>query len=277
MSSTTHAPREHGSISMDAPAISMVGLRKAYGSKQVLDGLDLEVQAGQVVGYIGPNGAGKSTTLRILTGVLEDDEGRAEVDGLDVGVDALEVKRRIGYVPENAQLYDALSMAEHLQLVSRLHGLSDELGEHRARALMEAFGLGERMHSRIGSLSKGQRQKVLIASALIHDPKILFLDEPLSGLDVASTILIKTLIRELADRGATVFYSSHMMDVVERVCDRIVILSGGRIVADGSYEELSAAREGGSLESIFAELTGTGGEQASALAVLEALQDETAG
>ena len=259
-------------VPMDSPAISMVALRKAYGSKQVLDGLDLEVQAGQVVGYIGPNGAGKSTTLRILTGLLEDYEGQARVDGLDVGVDALEVKRRIGYVPENAQLYDALSMAEHLQLVSRLHGLPDDLGEHRARALMDAFGLGERMLSRIGSLSKGQRQKVLIASALIHDPKVLFLDEPLSGLDVASTILIKTVIRELADRGATVFYSSHMMDVVERVCDRIVILSGGRIVADGSYEELSAAREGGSLEVIFAELTGTGGESAAAHAVLEALR-----
>jgi ABC-2 type transport system ATP-binding protein len=253
-------------------AIEMRGLHKAFGTKVVLDSIDLTVHPGQVVGYIGPNGAGKTTTIRILTGLLDRFEGEGRVDGLDVRTSALDVKRRIGYVPENAQLYDALSMEEHLQLVARLQGLPDDLGMHRARAIMGAFGLTARFRSRLGALSKGQRQKVLIASALLHDPAVLFLDEPLSGLDVASTILIKTLIRELADRGCAVFYSSHMMDVVERICDRIVILNDGRIVADGSYEELSAARAGGSLESIFAELTGTGGEVSAVKSVIEAIK-----
>ncbi|MCB9897055.1 MAG: ABC transporter ATP-binding protein [Planctomycetes bacterium] len=256
---------------MDVPALEIVDLRKDFGTTRVLDGIDLVVGPGQVVGYIGPNGAGKSTTIRILTGLLDGFSGTAKVDGVDVRIDPIEVKRRIGYVPENAQLYDALSMGEHLQLVARLHGLPDEVGLRRATALMDAFGLVHRMRVRIGALSKGQRQKVLLASALLHDPKVLFLDEPLSGLDVASTMLVKALIRTLADRGKTVFYSSHMMDVVERVCDRIVILSGGRVVADGSYEELAAARAGGSLESIFAELTGTGGEQVAADAIADAL------
>ena len=257
------------------PAIELVDLRKAFSHQPVLEGIDLRVARGQVLGYIGPNGAGKSTTIRILTGLLPSFEGQARVDGLDVRLEPLEVKRLIGYVPENAQLYETLSMREHLQLVARLQGLDDAVGDRRALALMDAFGLAARMPSRIGSLSKGQRQKVLLASALIHDPSVLFLDEPLSGLDVASTMLVKSLIRTLADEGRTVFYSSHMMDVVERVCDRIVILSGGNIVADGSYEEL-ARGEGGagdtSLEAIFADLTGTGGEDQAARAVLDALE-----
>lgn len=258
---------------MTTPSIRLVGLKKAYVLKTVLAGIDLEVFPGQVLGYIGPNGAGKSTTIKILMGLLDGFSGTVEVTGLDVRTDPLLVKQRVGYVPENAQLYDALSMGEHLQLVARLHGLPDEVGEHRAQAIMDVFGLGGRMRSRLGALSRGQRQKVLLASALLHDPEVLFLDEPLSGLDVSSTILVKTLIRAFADSGKTVFYSSHMMDVVERVCDRIVILSGGHIVADGSYEELSAAREGGSLEAIFSELTGTGGEEAAVQSVLAALRE----
>ncbi len=258
---------------MTTPTIRLVGLKKSYTLKAVLEGIDLEVFPGQVLGYIGPNGAGKSTTIKILMGLLDDFFGTVEVDGLDVRLEPMAVKARVGYVPENAQLYDALSMREHLELVSRLHGLPDDLGRHRANAIMEVFGLGNRMNSRLGALSRGQRQKVLLASALLHDPKVLFLDEPLSGLDVASTILVKTLIRALADGGKTVFYCSHMMDVVERVCDRIVILSGGNIVADGSYQELAAARAGGSLEDIFAELTGTGGEEAAVQDVLAAMRE----
>jgi ABC-2 type transport system ATP-binding protein len=193
------------------------------------------------------------------------------VAGHDVRAAPLEVKARIGYVPENAALYDALSVREFLLLVGRLHSLPDAVTLARTTELLAAFDLSARPGSRLGSLSKGMRQKVLICSALLHDPQVIFLDEPLSGLDVASTILVKTLIRTLADRGRTVFYCSHMMDVVERVCDRIVILSEGRVVADGTFEELSAARSGGSLESIFAELTGAGGEEALAQRVVAAL------
>ncbi len=258
---------------MTRPSIRLVGLKKAYGLTTVLDGIDLEVRPGQVVGYIGPNGAGKSTTIKILMGLLDDFHGTVEVGGLDVRTETLVVKSLVGYVPESAQLYEVLSMREHLLLVSRLQGLDDELGMARAETLMDAFGLLPRMDTRLGTLSRGQRQKVMLAGALLHDPEVLFLDEPLSGLDVASTILVKTLIRALADAGKTVFYSSHIMDVVERVCDRIVILSGGRIVADGSYEELSAQREGGSLESLFAELTGSGGEEGTVRRMLDALAE----
>ena len=259
---------------MPSPSIRLSGLKKSYGVAPVLDGIDLAVLPGQVVGYIGPNGAGKSTTIKILMGLLDDFHGEVEVCGLDVRTRTIEVKSLVGYVPESAQLYEVLSVREHLQLVSRLQGLPDELGAMRARTLMDAFGLGQRMDARLGTLSRGQRQKVMLAGSLLHDPEGLFLDEPLSGLDVASTILVKTLIRALADAGKTVFYSSHIMDVVERVCDRIVILSGGRIVADGSYEELSAQRQGGSLESLFAELTGTGGEEATVRRVLDVLAED---
>ncbi|MHC5209646.1 MAG: ABC transporter ATP-binding protein [Planctomycetota bacterium] len=258
---------------MSTPSILVRGLGKSFHGKAVLRGIDLEVQRGQVLGYIGANGAGKTTTVRILTGLLGDFEGTAEVAGHDVRHAPLEVKARIGYVPENAALYDALSVREFLLLVGRLHGLPDAVSLRRMEELLAAFGLAERIGSRLGSLSKGMRQKVLICSALLHDPQVIFLDEPLSGLDVASTILVKTLIRALADRGRTVFYCSHMMDVVERVCDRIVILSEGHIVADGTFEELSAARSGGSLESIFAELTGAGGEDALAQRIVSAIDD----
>ncbi len=256
-----------------ASSVEVRGLRKQFAGREVLRGIDLDVRPGQVLGYLGANGAGKSTTIRILTGLLGDFEGDVRVCGLDVRRQPLEVKRRIGYVPENAQLYDALSAREFFELVGRLHGLSDELALHRAHEYLSAFGLDGRFGSRLGSLSKGMRQKILLSSALLHAPEIVFLDEPLSGLDVAATILVKTLIRSLADRGRTVFYCSHMMDVVERVCDRIAILADGRIVANGSFEELSAARHGGSLEAIFAELTGSGGEAAAVDRILQAMDD----
>jgi ABC-2 type transport system ATP-binding protein len=253
--------------------IEIRDLRKSYGGREVLRGIDLSVAPGQVLGYLGANGAGKSTTIRILTGVLGEFQGEVRVCGLDVRAQPLEVKRRIGYVPENAQLYDALSAREFFELIGRLHGLPDAVTMERARAFLDAFDIGARMGSRLGSLSKGMRQKVLLSSALLHAPEIIFLDEPLSGLDVASTILVKTLIRSLADSGRTVFYCSHMMDVVERVCDRIAILSDGKLVANGSFEELSAARQGGSLEKIFAELTGAGSEETAVQRILGAMAD----
>jgi len=260
-----------------APSIEVRALCKQYGGREVLRSIDLAVMPGQVLGYLGANGAGKSTTIRILTGLLGDFSGDVRVCGLDVRAEPLQVKRRIGYVPENAQLYDALSAREFFELIGRLHGLPDGLALHRAHEYLAAFGIEARIGSRLGSLSKGMRQKVLLSSALLHAPEIVFLDEPLSGLDVAATIMVKTLIRSLADRGRTVFYCSHMMDVVERVCDRIAILADGRIVANGSFEELSAARHGGSLEAIFAELTGSGGEEAAVGRILAAMDDGRGG
>ncbi|MDA1263468.1 MAG: ABC transporter ATP-binding protein [Planctomycetota bacterium] len=256
---------------MDEPAVRLAGLRKNYGSNVVLNELDLEVAPGTVFGYLGPNGAGKSTTVRILCGMDDDYHGSAQVGGIEAADDPLEVKRRIGYVPESAELYDVLTGFEHLQLVGQLHGLDPDTITRRGKAMADAFGLGPRLNTPIGSYSKGMRQKVLFCAALLHDPPVLFLDEPLSGLDVASSILVKELIRGLAERGRTVFYCSHVMDVVERVCDRIVILHEGVIVADGTFEELSSQSQSEHLEGIFADLTGAGDSAAAVADILSEL------
>jgi ABC-2 type transport system ATP-binding protein len=256
---------------MGEAAIELRGLRKSFGSRTVLDGIDLAIERGTILGYIGPNGAGKSTTVKILCGLMPQFEGEVRVLGLDPRADPLAVKRRIGYVAENAPLYELLTVAEFLLLVGRLHGLEDELVKRRATTFLEVFELSDRLGARIQTLSKGMRQKVLLTSALLADPEVVFLDEPLSGLDVNATILVKELIRALADAGKTVFYCSHVMDVVERVCDRIAILDGGRLVAQGSFEELQAARGGGSLEEIFARLTSAGGQAEAARRLVTAM------
>lgn len=237
-------------------AVSVSGLGKSFGKKCALASLDLEVEAGCVFGYIGPNGAGKTTTVKILTGLLDGFEGQARVAGVDVRREPRELKRRIGYLPEVANLYDGLTAFEHLQLVGRLRDMDDARIGEVSEQLLEALGLEGRGHSRLSTYSKGMRQKVLLSAAIMHDPEVLFLDEPLSGLDVGSTMLVKDLVREFANRGKTVFYCSHMMDVVERVCDRIVVLSEGEVVGDGTFEELrESASEDGSLEDVFRVLT----------------------
>jgi ABC-2 type transport system ATP-binding protein len=257
---------------MGETAVELRALSKRYGDRTVLDAIDLTLERGTILGYIGPNGAGKSTTVKILCGLLPGFEGEVRVLGLDPRADPLAVKRRIGYVPENAVLYELLTVAEFLLLVGRLHGLEDELVKRRATAFLEVFELSDRLGARIQSLSKGMRQKVLLTSALLHDPELVLLDEPLSGLDVNATILVKELIRALAKAGKTVFYCSHVMDVVERVCDRIAILDGGKLVAQGTFEELQAARGGGSLEQIFARLTSAGGQEEQAQKLIAALR-----
>ncbi|RMH23532.1 MAG: ABC transporter ATP-binding protein [Acidobacteria bacterium] len=243
---------------MDA-TIRIAGLRKSYGEQTVLHDLDLEVGAGEVIGYIGPNGAGKSTTVKILTGMIDDFEGEATVCGFDVRRQPLEVKRRIGYIPETADLYDALTARQYLRFLGRLHGLEPALLDRRAESLLGLLGL-EDLDQTLASFSKGMRQKVVIVAALIHDPQVIFMDEPLSGLDANTVVVVKEVITRLAARGKTVFYCSHVMDVVERVCHRIVILDRGRILADGSFDDLQAEAQsaGASLERIFTRLTSAG-------------------
>ncbi|MCB9913883.1 MAG: ABC transporter ATP-binding protein [Planctomycetes bacterium] len=253
------------------PAIRCSGLTLRYPGKEVLRGIDLEVAPGTVFGYLGANGAGKTTTVKILTGMLDLFGGEVEVAGIDVAAAPREVKRRIGYVPESAVLYDGLTAFEFVQLVGRLHGLDEDLIEARTVELLHVFGLGERAHNRLSTYSKGMKQKVMFCAALLHDPEVLFLDEPLSGLDVDSTIFIKELLRRLADEGRTIFYCSHMMDVVERVCDRIVILDQGRIAADGTFEELAHRSNEGSLEKLFSKLTGAGAPDERIQLLMDAL------
>jgi len=237
------------------PVIRIRNLYKSYGAKQVLKDINLDAYPGQVIGYIGPNGAGKSTTVKILCGLLTDYEGEVSIKGFDLKKDTLSVKKLIGYVPELAELYDVLTPSEYLSFTGALYGLSEDVCRERIGRMMHAFGLSSHIGQRMDSFSKGMRQKVLIASGLLHNPDIIILDEPLSGLDANSVIMIKDLIGRLAKDGKTIFYCSHMMDVVEKVSDRIVLIDEGRVVADGSFEELKQQQGNKSLEQIFSLLT----------------------
>jgi ABC-2 type transport system ATP-binding protein len=255
------------------PIISISHLFKSYGNKPVLKDINLEVYPGQVIGYIGPNGAGKSTTVKILCGLLTDYEGEVKVKGLDLKQQTLEVKKIIGYVPELAELYDVLTPREYLGFCGALYGLDEDVCEDRIYRMMRAFDLHTQLDQRMDSFSKGMRQKVLIASGLMHNPDLIILDEPLSGLDANSVILIKDLISKLAQEGKTIFYCSHMMDVVEKVSDRIVLIDEGRVIANGSFEELKEQQGNKSLEQIFSILTKKEAQSNSADELFRALEN----
>lgn len=231
-------------------------LRKLYDSKTALHGLTLRVERGEILGFLGPNGAGKSTTVKILAGMLRPSGGRASVAGFDVTEQPLEVKRRIGYVPEAAALYESLSAREYLQLVAALHHQPFDETRRRIGELLEQFDLSDAMDQRLAEYSKGMKQKVLIASALLHRPEVVFLDEPLTGLDANAALVVKELIRSLAAQGRTIFFCSHVLEVVERICSRIVIIDNGRVVADGTSAAIAAQTGTTTLESAFVSLTG---------------------
>ncbi|GAB3036703.1 ABC transporter ATP-binding protein [Spirosoma pulveris] len=241
------------------PVIQLQNIHKAYGSTLVLKGIDLSVSSGQIVGYIGPNGAGKSTTIKILIGMLADFAGEARVLDMDVKTQSLDIKRRIGYVPENAALYDTLTPMEYLQFIGQLYALHPADIDRKALDLLRLFQLSDYAGARMTTFSKGMRQKVLLISGLLHNPDVIFLDEPLSGLDANAVVLVKEIIRQLAGSGKTIFYSSHIMEVVEKISDRIIIINQGQIVADGTFAELQHQRPE-SLEQLFAQLTGSDGQ-----------------
>lgn len=235
-----------------------------YPNKQVLQGINLDVYRGQIIGYIGPNGAGKSTTIKIILGLVSGYDGEVEIFGENIASGNDDYKRKIGYVPENADVYDQLTAMEYLVFVGELYGMEREDAEKKAAQMLKAFDLEESAHVRLSSFSKGMRQKVLIISSLLHDPDLIFLDEPLSGLDANSVMIIKELLEKLAERGKTIFYSSHIMDVVEKISHRIVLLADGHIAADGTFEELRKESKEGSLEDIFNQLTGFIGHEETA-------------
>jgi ABC-2 type transport system ATP-binding protein len=241
------------------PIIILKDVFKSYGSKQVLKGINLTIYPGQVIGYIGPNGAGKSTTVKILCGLISDYEGEVIIKGINLKDDIISAKSVIGYVPELAELYDVLTPAEFLGFMADLYNLDTTVAEERIAKMMAAFGLEAHIHQRMDTFSKGMKQKVLITSGLLHNPDIIILDEPLSGLDANSVIIIKELISKLAKEGKTIFYCSHMMDVVEKVSDRIVLINDGVVLADGSFEELKQQQGNFSLEKIFSSLTASNG------------------
>jgi ABC-2 type transport system ATP-binding protein len=252
--------------------IRIEGLEKSF-DRPVLRGITLDVPPGQVLGYLGANGAGKTTTIRILTGQLKPASGIVEVGGIDVLRDPARAKALIGYVPEAVAVYEQLTPMEFLRFVGALHGIEDGAARRMGERFLEFFDLARERDQRMATFSKGMRKKVVLASALLHRPRVLFLDEPLDGLDANAVVQFKELVRSLAGDGVTVFYSSHVLDVVERVCDRIVILKEGRIAADGTMEELRAGRAGLSLEEVFSSLTADGDPRARARAFFEGLRD----
>ena len=255
--------------------VTIQGLVKNYGAKEVLRGIDLHVYRGEIIGYIGPNGAGKSTTVKIILGIEGNYEGEVKLFGKSITDNPIEYKRKIGYVPEIAEVYDNLTGYEYLTFIGQLYGLEIEFINHKAKKLMELFGIGEVYHSRISSYSKGMRQKLLIIASVLHNPDILFLDEPINGLDANSVMVFKEILAQFAACGKTVFYSSHIMDVVEKISSRIILIHDGKIAVDGSFKELQTENKEGSLEGIFNQLTGFHNHQeigASFVSVVQEVQ-----
>ena len=239
-----------------ASLASLRGVSKAFDGRPALIDLTLEVRPGEVLGLLGPNGAGKTTAVRILTGLLAPDSGHAEVDGHDVRTDPLAARRRLAFVPDGAPLYANLSPRQHLELVGRLHGVAEPRLRAESVRLVEALDLGERIDDPVGGFSHGMRQKVSLACALLPEPALLVLDEPLSGLDAPTTAVVKEILRAWADRGGAVLYTSHLLDVVERVCDRMAIVTEGRLVALGTLDELrGTVGQDGTLEEVFRAVT----------------------
>ena len=234
--------------------LEMRGVSKKFSGVKVVDRVGFVVRPGEVLGYLGPNGAGKTTTLRMLAGLLRPSSGEVLYDGRRVGTDTAAYKRRIGYVPEQSEIYPHLSALDYLFLVGRLRGLPERTLGDRADEFLEILGLADDRYAAIGAFSKGMRQKVLLAAALLHDPDILLLDEPLSGLDVTTGLVIRELVLKLAAAGKIIIYSSHVLEVAEKVCSRVVILHQGRIVADDSVARLRELMHLPTLAEIFSQL-----------------------
>ncbi|HEY1339425.1 MAG TPA: ABC transporter ATP-binding protein, partial [Bryobacteraceae bacterium] len=222
---------------------------------EVLQDFSFTLNRGEIVGLLGPNGAGKSTTIKIIAGILAPGGGSVSVCGLPLPEQAIGVKQRIGYVPEAAALFESLTGQEFLELSGRLHDVEEEHLQARIRSLLETFDLAANGSSRLDTYSKGMRQKVLIAAALLHNPELVLLDEPLSGLDVNASILIKDLLAALAADGKAILYSSHVLDVVEKICDRVLIIHAGKLIADDTPERLKASTHASTLEDVFRKLT----------------------
>ncbi len=257
--------------------ISIKNLHKSYRNgavlKPVLKGVDLEIESGQIIGYIGPNGAGKSTTVKILCGILTDFEGDIKVLDMDLKTDDIAIKKRIGYIPENAALYDTLTPSEYLQFVGELQGMEASDIQTKTAKLLDLFEMKAHANERMNSFSKGMKQKILIISGLIHNPDIIFMDEPLSGLDANAVIIVKRVLQQLAKEGKTIFYSSHIMDVVEKISDRIILIDNGVVLADGSYEELNSGSNDESLENLFTKLTGNSGHSETANEIINVFEN----
>jgi ABC-2 type transport system ATP-binding protein len=252
--------------------LELKNLYRSFRTIPAIEDVSFKVGRGEIVGFLGPNGAGKSTTVKIITGMLRPDEGHVLFDGKDIGKDRTAFRSVLGYVPEEAQLYSYLSGLEYLQLVGRLRGLNESLIQAKATGLLRLLNLESWQYSPISSYSKGMRQRVLIAAALLHDPKLLIFDEPLSGLDVMSARLFKDLLELLAAQGKAILYISHVLEVVEQVCNRVIVIAKGRVVADARPSDLANLMSLPNLESVFAQLVEQQETRSVAEKIVEVMQ-----
>lgn len=246
-------------------------LTKSYSSVPALENVSFATGPGDVLGYLGPNGSGKSTTVKIITGLLEPSSGNVFFKGSNIKDDLAGYKRLVGYVPEEANLYPFLSGFEYLQLVGRLRGLSETLIVRRAGAMLEMFSMKPHRHTAISAYSKGMRQRILLISALLHNPELLVFDEPLSGLDVVSAMIFRKLVAGLSRERKTIFYCSHVLEIVEKVCSHVIVLQKGKQLAYGTVEDLKRFQEMPSLEAAFSRLVQEEDAEASAEAIIDAV------
>ncbi|GHU73518.1 ABC transporter ATP-binding protein [Clostridia bacterium] len=238
--------------------LKLSGVSKSYakGRVRAVDGLSLEVRSGEVFGFLGPNGAGKTTTIKLITGILAPDEGQITIGGIGLSKDPIAAKRKIGYVPDAQDAYDRLSGVEYLNFMGDMYGVSSADRAVRVKTLAERFELSGALNSLVKGYSRGMKQKLSLIGALLHNPPLWILDEPMVGLDPHAVHVIKRQMRAHCDAGNTVFFSTHVLDVAERLCDRIGILSKGKLIAVGTLDELRSGETGASLEQVFLELTG---------------------
>ncbi len=236
--------------------IEAINIIKYFDKKLVLDNVSFSIRRGEICGYIGPNGAGKTTTIKILTGIIKPTSGFAYIDGVNVVEKAGAVKKIIGYVPESGAVFEALTPIEFLTFVGRVYQMDEERVNKKMFELMEIFEIYENRNEPMSSFSKGMKQKVLLISALMHEPKVLFLDEPLNGLDAKAIQVFKDIIKKFASEGRTIFYSSHLLDVIEKICDKLIVINRGKIIAGGAVDEILKVSESDNLSDAFARLIG---------------------
>jgi ABC-2 type transport system ATP-binding protein len=245
---------------------------KRYGAITGVRNVSFTVRPGEVLGYLGPNGSGKSTTVRMLAGLMPPSSGTILFDGADIQQDLAAYKAEVGYVPEEATVYTYLTAPEHLRLCGRLRGLRPGPLEQKIDSFLRILGLDTDRHAALSAFSKGMRQKVLLAAALLHNPRVVILDEPVSGLDVSTALVLRTIVKALAADGRIIFYSSHELDTVEKISTRVMILRSGEVVADDSASNLRALMHLPSLEDVFAQLAVKDDVEAVAGALLQAVR-----
>jgi len=247
-------------------------LTKRYGALTAVSGASFTVRPGDVLGYLGPNGSGKSTTVKMLVGLMPPTKGHILLDGQDIQEHLIEYKAQVGYVPEEAHVYTYLTATEYLRLCGRLRGLDGATLDAKIGRFLRVFGLEGDIHAPMASFSKGMRQKVLLSAALLHHPRIVVLDEPASGLDVGTALMLRAAVTALASEGRMIFYSSHELDTVERIATRVIILRAGKVVADDSVAHLRSLMQAPSLEDVFSQLAVEDDLDRVANALLEAIR-----